>query len=171
MKSLAKVVVVCGGYVAAFAIALAAVTLYIAATSYIDRVTYSGMSAFGDSLVFLFAFGAAAVAPTAVALFFLRPYRQFWSAFSALALATAATGLAAAIDYVAARSPDASPAIQSWSAFAVLRIIVAPLFAGAFGLAGLFAPTRTARAMLLLASVIETSSFACSVFVLFWWTT
>lgn len=168
MKAIAKVGIICGGYLAAFGIAPLAVTLYIAATSNIDRVTYSGMSACGDSLVFLFAFGAAAVAPTAIALFFLRPYRQFWSVLSAVALAIAATGLIAGIDYVAAGFPNASAVVQSWSAFAVLRIIVAPLFAGAFCLAGLFAPNRNTRTALLLATVMDATGFTCAAFTLIW---
>lgn len=162
MKPLAKIGIVVGGYVAAFAIAAAATSLYIATTSYIDRQTYSGMSAFGDSLVFLFALGAAAVPATAAALWFLRPYGRFWSVLSVAALVIAATGLLAALEYFLAQGTDPRSGAHAWSALAVLRLLVAPLFAGAFCLAAVFAPNRRARIALLLATVMDATGFACA---------
>jgi hypothetical protein len=80
---------------------------------------------------------------------------------SVAALVIAATGLTAFIEYLAAQTPDAGPGHQSWSAVAVLRILVAPLFAGAFFLSGLFAPSRSSRIALFVATLIETGVFAC----------
>jgi hypothetical protein len=160
MRPLARVGLVLGGYVVAFVVASALVAVYVAATSGPDRQASSGMYGFGDDLLFLAVFGIAAVPASGAALFFLKPYRSFWLALSVAALGIAATGLAAVIGYVAARTADAPPLLQTWSALAVLRILVAPLFALSFLLSGLLAPNRSSRFALLLATVVEAAVFA-----------
>ena len=110
--------------------------------------------------VFLAVFGVAAVPPTGAALFFLRPYRSFWRALSVAALTIAVTGLAAFIEYVAARTAAAGSILHVWSWLAVLRILAAPLFAVAFLLSGLFAPNRSYRIALLVSTLIEAVAFA-----------
>jgi hypothetical protein len=167
MRALVRAGLVVAGYVVAFAIASAVVVIYVAATSGPDRQAYSGMYAFGDSLLFLAVFGVAAVPSTGAALFFLRPYRSFWVVLSVVALGIATTGLAALIDYVAARTADALSILHAWSALAVLRILAAPLFALAFLLSGLFAPNRSSRIALLIATVIEAAVFAYVAFIWF----
>jgi hypothetical protein len=67
MRPFVKAGFVAIGYVAAFAIAWLIVGMYVAATSSPDR--QGGMSAFGDSLLFLAVFGLAAVPATGAALF------------------------------------------------------------------------------------------------------
>jgi hypothetical protein len=161
MRSLGKVGLVFAGYVVACAIAGAVIAIYVAATSGPDRQSYGGMYAFGDSLLFLAVFGIAAVPATSAALFFLRPYRSFWLVLSVVALAIAITALAALIDYVAARTAAVHSILHTWSALAVLRILVAPLFALAFLLSGLFAPHRSSRLALFVATVVEATVFAC----------
>src|SRR5947208_11471265 len=99
-----KVASVLGGYVVAFLIASAVVAIYVAATNGADRQTYAAMYDFGDSLLFLAVFGAAAVPATAAALFFLRPYRPFWIALSVAALAIAITAVASCIQFLVARA-------------------------------------------------------------------
>jgi len=96
LSRLAKTGTVIGGYVAAFALALIAVTVHVILTSGPDRDASSGMHAFGDALLFIFAFGVIATAPTALALYFLRTNRAFWSLISIAALAVSVTGLASA---------------------------------------------------------------------------
>lgn len=160
MKPLVKVGLVGAGYVIAVAIAAAAVACRLVAIGGPGRQDYSGMNAFGDSLLFLAVFGVAAVPPTGAALYFLRPYPAFWRGFSIVALVFAFTGLAA----------STAVAIDSRSTvagFAFLRILVAPLFALAFGLSGCFAPHRAARIALLAASGIEATGFACWVITCF----
>jgi len=125
------------------------------------------MYAFGDSLLFLAVFGVAAVPATGAALFFLRPYRSFWLVFSIAALGIAVTGLAAFIDYIAARTADAASIVHAWSALVVLRILVAPLLALAFLLSGFFAPNRSSRIALLVATVSEVAVFASVAFIWF----
>src|SRR5204863_3146649 len=156
-----KVASVLGGYVVAFLIASAVVAIYVAATSGANRQAYGAMYDFGDSLLFLAVFGVAAVPATAAALFFLRPCRSFWLALSVVALAIALTGVAACIEFLAARTAfRAGSILPAWSGLAVLRILVAPLFALTFLLSGLFAPSRSARIALIVATVIETAIFA-----------
>ena len=167
MRPLARVGLVLGGYVVAFVVASALVAVYVAATSGPDRQASSGMYGFGDDLLFLAVFGIAAVPASGAALFFLKPYRSFWLALSVAALGIAATGLAAVIGYVAARTADAPPLLQTWSALAVLRILVAPLFALSFLLCGLLAPNRSSRFALLLATVVEAAVFACVAIIWF----
>jgi hypothetical protein len=77
MRPVAKAGLVTLGFIAAFAIAWLVVGIYVAATSGPDRQSSSGMYAFGDSLLFLGAFGLAAVPATGAALFFLRPRPAF----------------------------------------------------------------------------------------------
>jgi hypothetical protein len=78
-----------------------------------------------------------------------------------VALALALTGVAACIEFLAARTAFRAGSIPSaWSGPAVLRILVAPLFALTFLLSGLFAPSRSARIALIVATVIEAAIFA-----------
>jgi len=167
MRPVVKAGLVVAGYIVAFAIASAVVAIYVTATNGPDRQSSSGMYAFGDSLLFLAVFGVAAVPATGAALFFLRPYRSFWRVLSVAALGIAITGLAAFIDYVAARTADAASIPHAWSALAVLRILVAPLLALAFLLSGFFAPNRSSRIALLVATVSEVAVFASIAFIWF----
>jgi len=160
MTTRAKLAVVAAGYLGAILAALGIVALYVASTSGPDRQASSGMYAFGDSLLFLGVFGLAAVPATAAGLFFLRPCLPFWRALAVAAVAIAATGLAALGVCVAARAADAGPALHSWSAVAVLRILVAPVVALAFLVSGAFAPRPAARIALGAATVSEAVVFA-----------
>jgi hypothetical protein len=163
MKPVARAGLVALGYVAALAIAWLVVVLYAAATNGSDRQTYQGMFAFGDSLLFLAVFGLAALPVTAVALFFLRRHRGFWVTLSVASLSIGVTSLAAVVIYLGSTAADSGDLLRSWSAFAVLRIFLAPLFAALFLLSALFAPSRLARMSLLAATTIEAASFACVV--------
>ena len=160
MGTRTKLALVVAGYVGAFLAALGIVALYVASTSGPDRQTYGGMFAFGDSLLFLGVFGLAAVPATGAGLFFLRPYLPFWRSLAVAAVAIAATGVAALYVFVAARGAGAGPALHSWSAFAVLRILVAPVIALAFLVSGAFAPRPAFRIALGGAMVSEACVFA-----------
>ena len=167
MRPPVKVGLVVAGYVVAFLVAFAVVAIHVAATSGPDRQVYGAMYGFGDDLLFLAVFGVAAVPPTSAALFFLRSYRSFWLVLSVVALAIATTGLVALIDYIAPRTADTGSILHTWSALAGLRILSAPLFVLAFLLAGLFAPNRSSRIALLVATAIEAAVFAYVAFVWF----
>ena len=165
MKPIAKVGLVLAGYVAAGMIATAVVAAYIATTNSPDRQTYGAMYDFGDSLLFLAVFGAAASVPSGAALFFLRPYPRFWQAISVAALAIAVTGILAVIDFLLARHAAAGPTVSIWPALATLRILIAPLFALSFLVAGWFAQERAFRVRLLRAGMVEGVVFAVYVLI------
>jgi hypothetical protein len=158
MRAPAKIGLVLAGYVAAIGVAWVAVNAYIALTPSVDRHGAAGMTAFGDSLLFLAVFGVVAVPATIAGLYFLRPIAIAWRVLSAAAVASAATIVAAAGLYLAGR--DAAPAsvLSSWAAFA-LRILIAPLVTLALFLCGLLAPGRTARVFLWSAAAIEVVAF------------
>jgi hypothetical protein len=160
MRAAAKFGLVAAGYVGAFVVAAAVVTLYVNLTASPDRQASSGMYAFGDSLLFLAVLGVASAAPTAAGLFFLRPCHSFWRVLAVAAVGIAATGLASLMVCLAGRVAGASPLIQSWSAFAVLRILVAPLIALTFLVCCVFAPLRPARIALGAATLSEAAVFA-----------
>jgi hypothetical protein len=164
MRPVAKATLVALGYAAALAVTLLVAGIQLAETSGPDR--QGGMSAFGDSLMLLAVFGLAAVPATGAALFFLRPHPAFWLTLSIASLAAASTSGIAAVIHAASSAVEPSSFLQAWSAFAVLRILVAPLFAMLWLLSGLFAPNRSARLSLLAASMIETAAFA---YVAFGW--
>lgn len=166
MRPLVKVGLIFAGYVVAVMVASAVVAIHVAATSGPDRQGASGMYGFGDDILFLAVFGIAAVPPTGAGLFFLRPYRSFWLVLSIVALGIATTGLAALIEYVEPRTAEPRSILHAWSALSPLRILVAPLFALNFFLSGLFAPNRSSRIALLVATVIEAAVFA---YVAFMW--
>ena len=162
----AKVAVVAGGYIVAFLVAAAAVAIRVANTSGPEAQAAGGMYAFGDVLLFVAMFGVAALVPTGAALFFLRPYRPFWTVLSALGLAVAVTGVTAAILFAVGR--DATPsALATWAGFSVLRILVAPLLALTFLVCTIFSPHRTARLACLAATVMEAAVSAYGGFVWF----
>jgi len=167
MRPAAKAGIVVAGYVAAVAAASLVVHIYIAATSGLDRQTYGGMYAFGDSLLFLGVAGVGAVPATGAALFFLRAHGGFWRILSIGGLATAATAILASVAFLATRSATGSGVLQSWAMLTPLRILAAPMLALFFLLAGLFAPTRAARACLASAAAIEVVAFV-SVAVTWW---
>jgi len=149
-----KIVAVAGGYVAAFLVASGVVAVRVAYTSGPDAQASSGVYAFGDAVLFAAVFGVVALVPTGAALFFLRPYRRFWSGLAALGLAVAVTGVTATILYSVGRHATASP-LATWAALSVLRILAAPLLALGFLACAIFSPHRSPRLALLAATVME----------------
>jgi len=154
---LAKTGAVVGGYAVAFVVASAVVAARAARMKLPAAQASGGMQAFGDSLLFLAVFWIIAIVPTGMALFFLRPYRRFWSVLSAAALGLAGTGLAASTVYIIAsgRAEPGPSSLAMCASVAVLRLLLAPLLTGTFVLSALVAPDRRSRWMLLTAAVIE----------------
>jgi hypothetical protein len=167
MKAVARVALVAAGYAAAVGVAFLVTNIYIRMTSDVDRQLYSGMSAFGDSLVFLGAFAVAAVPATGIALYFLRPLSRVWGILGIGALVFASSAVIACLLQLAGRTGALGSTIAAWSAVAPLRILVAPLFALLFFLCGLVAPSRRPRLMLLLAGAMEAASFTVVAFTWF----
>jgi 23S rRNA (adenine1618-N6)-methyltransferase len=127
MRAPAKVGIVVVGYLAALVVAWIATMAYIGLTPAVDRHGASGMTAFGDGLLFLAAFGVVAVPATGAGLYFLRPYPAAWRVLSVAAVVLNATGIAAVGLYFAGRDAAAGSALSQWSALAVFRILMAPL--------------------------------------------
>jgi len=149
-----KVAVVVGGYVAAVMLASAVVAVRVANTSGPDAQASSGMYAAGDAMLFVAVFGVCALVPTAAALFFLRPYRRFWTVLAALGLAVACTGVTAAILDAIGRHVTRSH-LPGWADLSVLRILVAPVLTLTLVACAALSPYRSQRLVLLAATVME----------------
>lgn len=163
----ARLLVVLGGYAAAFAAATAVTAVRIANTQGPDRQASSGMYAFGDALQWLFTFALAASVPTAAALVFLRGVPRFWRVASWVLLGLAATGVAAALFYWAwSGRPVPAPA-EDLVALSPLRSLLAPILAGAFALFALLSPDRAAKRRFVLAAVLEAAAGAAAFLRLF----
>lgn len=165
MTRSSRILIVVGGYAFALLAAVAVTGAHVVATSGPAWQGSSGMLAFGDTALFAAVFAVTAIPATCAALFFLRPVRRFWQVASIVALATAATALAALVYHLA--SPGTEAALGAWSTLALIRILLAPLLGATFFLALLFAPTRPPRLALLAASVTEAGVFVWV--ALAWW--
>lgn len=163
MKPAAKFGLVAAGYLLAFLAAMGVTALYVALTESPDRVASGGMYAFGDSLLFLAVFAAAAIPATGAAFYFLRPVRWFWQASAFGAVAVAVTGLAAGVILLVAARAAPGSAWHGWDALGVLRILAAPGFALGFLLAALFAPAWSFRLVFLAATAVEGLVFGVQV--------
>jgi hypothetical protein len=152
---------VIAGYVGALAVALAIVWAYATLHDTPDRQASSGMSAFGDSLMFLALFGVGSVVPTGAALFFLRPYPSFWRGLAVVSVFLGLTGIAAGIVYAAGQVAGVESAVHAWTALAILRILVAPLVGLAFLVGAVASPHRPARIALAAVTLAEWLIFGC----------
>jgi hypothetical protein len=153
---------VAAGYAIAVLLGCLAVALRVASEGP-EAVAESGMRAFGDLVLGVGVFGACALVPTAAALYFLRPHRTFWDVLAFTALALSATAVAAAALYVLGRQ---DPAAVMAGAFAVFRLLVAPVLASGFLLAAIFAPYRWPRLALACAFALEAGAFVYAVLVM-----
>ena len=158
---LAKISLVCGGYVLALIAAWAISDIYDAVS---PPDVSSGMQAGADLIVFLAVFGFMAVIPTGAALWLLRPYPRFWSLMSISSLAFAAAGLAGLGLYIL--NPPSNSPFAIWAALFVLRVFVAPGFAVAMIVAALLSPKRWPRVAFLSAAAAECG---ICVYVFFAW--
>ncbi len=78
MTAKAKILLILVGYVAAFALACLAVMLGHMGSTEAERSAASGMSAFGDTLLFLGVFGLSATAVSIIGILMLRGHPAFW---------------------------------------------------------------------------------------------
>jgi len=152
LSPLVQISVVFGGYVLALVAAWAMADIYDALSPPDPQVS-SGMQAGAELIIFLAAFGFAAVIPTGAALWLLRPYPRFWSVMSISSLAFAATGLIGLSLYIL--GPPSSSPLAIWAALFVLRVFVAPGFAVAMIVAALLSPSRWPRIVFLSAATAE----------------
>jgi hypothetical protein len=163
MKKLIKPGVVVAGYVAAFLITCAAFYIHELLAPEDQAQASAGMQAYADITLFIGAFGILSLAPTALALYFLRPFHKFWTLFSAAVLALAITGSIAAAEV---------PRPQAiWAMFGILaipRILMgSPLLCFGSLISAVIAPTQRSRLILLTAAFIEGVVSAYAFFCLF----
>lgn len=165
MNGWRKLGIVTGGYVLALTAGCGAMAAYRLRFSPADFQTMGGMIAGGEM-----AFGGAVLAfvalvPTALALWFLRQKRGFWSAFSFAGLAFAALGLAAAIVVYAARGtgPTHSNALLLVELLGIIQMLGSPLWAAAFVLFALLAPAPDLRRRMLVGAALEVAVAGCAV--------
>jgi hypothetical protein len=163
----AKVLLVVAGYALALFVALAVTHAHQLATSGPAWQGYSGMLAFGDSILFLGVFGVTAVPATGAALYFLRPVRLFWQIAATIALLIAATALAAFFGYLLFRGTTPGNNGSFLIALSPIRVLLAPLFGTAFLLGLVFAPSRSVRLAFLTAALIEAAVFV-TIGVIWW---
>lgn len=157
MNKLLKVVLVITGYLGAFLAAGITFAFCQARASDDPAVYNSGMAAGGDGILVLAVFGAVALLPTALALYFLRSHEKFWNVFSILALALAATGPFAEVlgALIAKFQLDQQPLWALLGFVSLLRAGAAILLIAAFLLCALLAPQKPARRRFLMAAGIE----------------
>jgi hypothetical protein len=156
MKPIAKIAVVCLGFFVAIVAASVALEIRLAHTQGPDANASAGMYAFGDGLLFIAVFSVVCVVPIGLGLFFLRPWRRFWTGLSIALLVVGLTGVAGTGLFILAahHAADGSP-LQLFAALWVLRLLGSPLLAGGFFLATVLAPAAPSRRILLAATVLE----------------
>jgi len=156
LSTLKKAAIVISGYTIAFLFAVLIVFIYTSLTSGPDRQTYGAMFEFGDTLLFLAAFGAVSTIPTALMLIFLRRNQFFWIIGTVIALSIASTGIIAiGLSALMRRGVALSAGLNLWAALEFPRAFVSPFLATAFGLCALIAPTARFRWLLFTAVCIE----------------
>jgi len=163
MSRVAKVGVVIGGYVAAILAGVAAGWFYNWRVSALPYDTSGGMYAGGEMISSLAAFLTVSLVPTLLALWFLRANRGFWNCVAVGALAFAGFGLVAVVRPLL--FPTASPHVGSMimELVRLSQLLGVPLWAGAFGVCALLAPSRASRLTLVTATVIELVIAVCAV--------
>jgi hypothetical protein len=157
-----KLALVLAGYAAAFLLTSAATWVVIRLRT--APPASDGMQAFGDMLLYLGLLAVSSVLPTLLALYFLRPFQEFWTVFSIAAIVLAALGLVAESLMGANHS---SP----WAAFFVgflglLIILGAPLLGLGFLAFAWLAPEGRSRLRLIAAASIEFAVCAYAIFCL-----
>lgn len=152
MSRSAKVGLVIAGYVAAFVAGGLAARLYDVRVAALPYDTSGGMYAGGQMMASLAAFLVVALAPTLLALWFLRGHERFWNGVGVLSIAFAAAGLLAALLF---RSAPTQGALAVLSLLGLAQLLGVPLWAGAFVLFACLAPTRSARRKMMIAVGIE----------------
>jgi hypothetical protein len=147
-----QIAVVAAGYVAAAAAAVVAERLYDAAMAAMPYDTSGGMFAGGSLLTALGAFLVVALAPTLLALWFLRRNERFWNGLGVAALVLAAAGLLAQF------FPSANVLLEL---LRLSHLLGAPLWVVFCALAVAIAPGKQARRKLLAGAALEVA--ACAV--------
>jgi hypothetical protein len=157
-----KVGIVLAGYVLALIASVAAVVIYDQHFTAADNQASGGMIAGAELMYGTGIFLLVALAPTALALWFIRKSRAVWSWFSGLALAFAILGLAAVIRTLVIHEPPRALFIELVGVIGVAQMLGSPLWIGGFALFAWLAPARDLRVRLLVATAIELAVAVCA---------
>jgi len=151
----AKTGMVAGGYLLATFAAWVAAVAYDARMAAMPYDTSGGMYAAGQSMSAVGTFLLVALAPTVLALWFLRSHRGTWLVLGGGALAFAGGGLAAMLVTSRVAGTPRDPATIATALFALLHMLAFPLWVLAFAVFAFMAPRSTGRKLLLAALGIE----------------
>ncbi len=162
MKDFIKLGIVLAAYLAAFVVAAEVVHLRELRPQWQATSQASpGMAAFADFILFVEVFGVAAAAPTALASYFLRPFRRVYTVFATGCLALAVTGLLAAVIVVGTRSLQGETGLsRAFAPFGDIRTFLSPILAPSFLVSVPLAPTWRCRWILLAAAAMEAVALA-----------
>lgn len=160
----AKVGIICAGYLLAVLAGGVAGHLYNLRVSALPYDTSGGMYAAGQFLSELSAFFVVALAPTLLALWFLRRNRRLWQAIAIGALGFATAGLLAVLMPLVVRDTTRTPAMMWVELLSLAQLLGMPLWTVAFVLFAFLAPTRPARRVLVAAIGVELVIGVCAAF-------
>jgi hypothetical protein len=186
MSRAAKVGVVLGGYVAAGLAAMAAGWLYNARVATYPYDTSGGMYAAGEMLSGVAAFLVVALVPTLLWFWFVRRHEGFWNAVAILCLVYAGIGLMAVLAPLgthratahpvhpgsahpgsahsgSAQPGSVHPALVILDLVGLSQLLGVPIWATAFALFSMVAPTPRTRQQLSVALGIELIIGVCAI--------
>ena len=157
-----KLGLVLAGYALALILGAVAGWLYGLRFSPADDQAMGGMIAGGQMMYGAAVCGLVSLAPTGLALWFLRHNRSLWSAFSVAALAFAIGGLAAVLSPLAFGGyGHAAPWFDFVGLVSIVQMLGSPLWIGGFALFAALAPERQLRRRMLVAMAIEIGIAGC----------
>jgi hypothetical protein len=162
-----KAGIVVAGYVLAIVAGGVAGHLYNVRVAALPYDTSGGMYAGGEMMAELGTFLVAALVPTLLLLWFVRPHAGFWRGVAVASLGFAGVGLVAVLlPLIQKTQPHDMPSMLLML-LRVVQLMGVPLWAAAFTLFAFLAPTRPARRMLVTAVGFELVIGVCA--AIHWW--
>ena len=170
MKRWMKVGIVLAGYGLAFIASVAFAAIYDRHFTAADNRTMGGMIAGAELIYGTGIFLLVALAPTSLAMWFMRNSRPVWACFTGFGLAFAILGLPAVLFTLTIREPPRALLIQLASVIGVAQMLGSPLWVGGVAHFAWLAPARDLRRGMLFATAIEVAVAACAFghFVMRW---
>jgi hypothetical protein len=170
MKRWMKVGIVLAGYLLALIASVASGVIYDRRFTAADNQASGGMIAGAELILGTGVFLLIALAPTLLALWWVRNSRPVWSWFTGFALAFAILGLAAVLGTLAIHEPPRALLIILVGVVGVAQMLGSPIWVGGFALFAWLAPARDLRRRMLIATAIEVAVGACAFghFVMRW---
>ena len=162
MNRRAKAGVVTAGYIAAIVAGVVAGWMYDARAARLPYDTSGGMYAGGQMMTSLAAFLVVALAPTLLALWFLRRHEPFWNGVAVASLGFAGAGLLAVLTPLVAHTPTTNVALMIVELLGLSQLLGVPLWLVALVLFAFLAPSRATRRKLVAAAAIEVVIGACA---------